>query len=84
LLLSLVFWVCYNPLRVTVLVFHLLEFVNLPYPLEKDPVVSLKSSLDYKDVSHLVLDDDLALFTTSSLRKYVYPHPRPGQGASAT
>jgi hypothetical protein len=69
---------------VTKLVFHLLEFVNLPYPLEKDPVVNIKSSLLYKDVRHFILDDDLAL-----IHHVIFEEIRPlasaqGQGGSAT
>ena len=61
LLFGAMLLVCKGFVWLTKLKFYLLSIAHLPNPLENDLVVYTKSTLDYEDVIHLVLDDDLAL-----------------------
>ena len=61
MLFGVVFQVCNNLLRLTILVFHLVTFAHLPDSLENDLVVHAQPLLDDEDVVQFVLDIDLAL-----------------------
>src|SRR5579863_8373440 len=61
LLFRVIFQVCNNLLRLTILVGHFLAVANLPDSLENDLVVPSQSPLDDKDVVQFILNDDLAL-----------------------